>query len=98
VTPIEPIRYMDNAVNRTMRDGGGVLNPAERITVAQALRAVTIDAAWQCQMDQIVGSLETGKYADLVIVDKDPLQMAPEEIGKLKVMETWSEGRRRFAA
>ncbi|ABF06891.1 putative amidohydrolase YtcJ [Cupriavidus metallidurans] len=98
VTPIEPIRYMDNAVNRTMRDGGGVLNPAERITVAQALRAVTIDAAWQCQMDQIVGSLETGKYADLVIVDKDPLQMAQEEIGKLKVMETWSEGRRRFAA
>jgi hypothetical protein len=66
--------------------------------VAQALRAVTIDAAWQCQMDQIVGSLETGKYADLVIVDKDPLQMAQEEIGKLKVMETWSEGRRRFAA
>lgn len=98
VTPIEPLRYVDNAVNRTMRDGGGVLNPAERISVAQALRAVTIDAAWQCQMDNIVGSLEPGKYADLVILDRDPFRIPPEEIGKIKVQETWLEGKRRFAA
>ena len=98
VTPIEPLRYVDNAVNRTMRDGGGVLNPAERISVAQALRAVTIDAAWQCQMDNLVGSLEPGKYADLVILDRDPFRIPPEEIGKIKVQETWLEGKRRFAA
>jgi predicted amidohydrolase YtcJ len=98
VTPIEPLRYVDNAVNRTMRDGGGVLNPAERISVAQALRAVTIDAAWQCQMDHIVGSLEAGKYADLVILDRDPFLIPPEEVGKLKVQETWLEGKRRYSA
>jgi len=98
VTPIEPLRYVDNAVNRTMRDGGEVLNPAERISVAQALRAVTIDAAWQCQMDQIVGSLEAGKYADLVILDRDPFKIPPEEVGRLKVQETWLEGKRRYSA
>jgi predicted amidohydrolase YtcJ len=81
-----------------MREGGGALNAAERITVEQALRAVTIDAAWQCRMDHIVGSLEPGKYADLVVLDRDPGSVDPTEIGAIKVLETWFEGRRRFAA
>jgi predicted amidohydrolase YtcJ len=98
VTPLGPLRCVDNAVNRTMREGGGVLNPAERITVDQALRAVTIDAAWQCQMDHIVGSLEPGKYADLVLLDRDPYSVDPAEIGAIKVSETWFEGRRRHTA
>lgn len=98
VTPIEPLRYVDNAVNRVMADGGEVLNPAECISVMEALKAVTIDAAWQCRMDDIVGSLEAGKYADLVVLDRNPLAVEPAEIGELKVVETWLEGKRHFEA
>ncbi|WP_219627777.1 amidohydrolase [Stenotrophomonas maltophilia] len=98
VTTIEPLRYIDNAVNRRMRDGGEVLNPEECISVEQALRAVTIDAAWQCRVDDIVGSLEHGKYADMVILDRDPLKIDPARVLDLKVMETWLQGERRYAA
>ncbi|MGN6225489.1 amidohydrolase [Pseudoxanthomonas sp.] len=96
VTTIEPLRYIDNAVNRKMRDGGEVLNPSECITVEQALRAVTIDAAWQCRIDDITGSLEPGKYADFVILDRDPTAVRPEEVGMLAVRETWLQGVRRY--
>lgn len=98
VTPMEPLRYMENAVTRVMKDGGEVLNPAERITPDQALRAVTLDAAWQCQADHVVGSLEVGKYADLVLLEGDPTRVDPTTIRKIKVSETWMGGRRRYAA
>ena len=49
-------------------EGGEVFFADERIPVEAALRAVTIDAAWQCRMDNIVGSLEPGKYADLTLL------------------------------
>ncbi|MGF6416770.1 putative amidohydrolase YtcJ [Stenotrophomonas sp. AN71] len=98
VTTIDPLRYIDNAVNRRMRDGGEVLNPGECISVEQALRAVTIDAAWQCRRDDIVGSLEHGKYADMVILDRDPLTIDPAKVLELKVTETWLQGEQRYAA
>lgn len=98
VTPMEPLRYMENAVTRVMKDGGEVLNPAERITADQALRAVTLDAAWQCQADHLVGSLEVGKYADLVLLEGDPTRVEPTAIRRIKVSETWMGGRRRYAA
>ncbi|WP_353099313.1 amidohydrolase [Stenotrophomonas lactitubi] len=98
VTTIAPLRYIDNAVNRVMLDGGEVLNPDECISVEQALRAVTLDAAWQCRTDHIVGSLEPGKYADLVILDQDPLSVHPSKVGSLTVQETWLQGVRRYKA
>ncbi|MGH2602636.1 MAG: amidohydrolase, partial [Dehalococcoidia bacterium] len=98
VTPIEPLRYIENAVTRVMRDGGDVLNPAERITVEQAIKAVTLDAAWQCRIDDVAGSLETGKRADLVILEKDPTAVDPSTIRSIAVMETWLDGARRYSA
>jgi predicted amidohydrolase YtcJ len=96
VTPIGPLRYVFNAVTRLMRGTNDVLNPDEKLSVDQALRAVTIDAAWQCRVDSIVGSLEVGKYADLVLLAQDPHAVLPEEIGNVAVNETWLEGRRRY--
>lgn len=76
VTPIGPLRYVSNAVTRNLRGTTQALNPAEVLTPIQALRAVTIDAAWQCHVDGIVGSLEVGKCADFVLLDRDPTQVA----------------------
>lgn len=97
VTPIDPLRCMQNAVLRDMREGGGILNAAERITPLQALRAVTINAAWQCHLDHVCGSLETGKAADLVVLEKDPLKVAPDQIQSIRIHSTWLDGERRFA-
>jgi predicted amidohydrolase YtcJ len=98
VTNILPLLSMQTAVTRKMRDGGEVLNPAERITAAQALRAVTIDAAWQCGFDKEIGSLEVGKRADLVVLEQNPLKVDPDAIAAIKVLETYVGGARKYAA
>ncbi|GIR63349.1 MAG: hypothetical protein CM15mP68_0150 [Pseudomonadota bacterium] len=51
-----------------------LLSPEERVPVEAALRAMTIDAAWQCHSDHEVGSLEVGKFADFVVLAEDPWQ------------------------
>ncbi|MHC5233448.1 amidohydrolase [Brucella sp. LJL56] len=97
VTPIEPLRYVEDAVTRVMNEGGEVFFPEERIPVDAALRAVTIDAAWQCHMEDQIGSLETGKFADFAILEEDPT--TPDvKIGKIKVSETWMDGTKRYSA
>jgi predicted amidohydrolase YtcJ len=98
VTPIDPLRCVQNAVLRDMREGGGVLNPAERISAMDGMRAVTIDAAWQCHIDHLCGSLEAGKAADLVVLEKDPTEVAVDAIQSIKVHSTWLDGEKRFAA
>ncbi|QBR70839.1 twin-arginine translocation pathway signal protein [Beijerinckiaceae bacterium] len=98
VTPIGPLRYVSNAVTRNLRGTTQTLNPTEALTPMQALRAVTIDAAWQCHMDDIVGSLEVGKCADFVLLDRDPTKVPPAEIMDIPVHETWLGGMRRFSA
>jgi predicted amidohydrolase YtcJ len=59
---------------------------------------VTLDAAWQCRMDDITGSLEPGKQADLVRLEKDPTAVQPTSIKSIKVVETWLEGEKRYQA
>ncbi|HRB03536.1 MAG TPA: amidohydrolase [Ilumatobacteraceae bacterium] len=88
VTPLEPLRYVEDAVNRIMAEGGDVLNAAECIPVEAALRAITLDAAWQCQADDITGSLEVGKYADFVLLEDDPTTVDPTTIANITVSET----------
>jgi predicted amidohydrolase YtcJ len=70
-----------------------VLGPEERLTVQQAIRAQTIDAAWQLFSDDSVGSLEVGKYADLVVLSADPREVPPERIADLEVQATFLAGR-----
>ena len=94
VTPINPLRCAQDAVTRVMAEGGGVFVPEECVPVEDALRAITIDAAWQLRMDDIVGSLEKGKYADLVILGDDPTAIDPMKIEKIKISETWLEGKK----
>jgi predicted amidohydrolase YtcJ len=98
VTPIDPLRCVENAVVRDMKEGGGVLAPEQCITPMEALKAVTIDAAWQCHMDHVCGSLEVGKAADLVVLERDPTKVPPQEIHAIKVLQTWIDGHTGYTA
>jgi predicted amidohydrolase YtcJ len=91
VTPAEPLRNLAVAITRTSRTGR-VLNQDEGITLDEALRAQTLDAAWQLQADDIVGSLEVGKYADLVVLSADPYSVAPANLPSLTVDATYLAG------
>lgn len=93
VTPEEPLRNISVAATRRA-PSGRVLAPEERLTVEQAIRAQTIDAAWQLFADDIVGSLQVGKYADLVMLSADPRTVPPERIADLQVRATFLAGRR----
>ncbi|MGD1347427.1 amidohydrolase [Mycobacterium seoulense] len=92
VTPEEPLRNISVAVTRTA-PSGRVLAPEERLTVEQAIRAQTIDAAWQLFADDVTGSLEVGKYADLVVLSADPRTVPPGQIADLEVRATFLAGR-----
>lgn len=99
VSDMGPLRLIDNAVNRTLwKEPGSRLNPAECVSVKQAIIALTRDAAWQCHSEHEIGSLEPGKFADFVVLDQNPLEADPADIGKLKVLETWVDGRKVFTA
>lgn len=95
VSEMGPLRLIDNAVNRTLwKEPGSVLNAAERVSVEEAIVALTRDAAWQCHSEHEIGTLEPGKFADFVVLDRDPRAVPPGEIRALKVLETWMGGRR----
>ncbi|MEU8138767.1 amidohydrolase [Streptodolium elevatio] len=91
VTPPDPLGNVRTAVTRRT-ESGRVLATHETITVEQALRAQTLDAAWQLHADDVIGSLTPGKYADLVVLSADPRDTAPEAIGDIAVRATYLEG------
>ncbi|WP_157774726.1 amidohydrolase family protein [Melittangium boletus] len=101
VSPLGPLRMMEQSITRIMEaapptEGGKppALNPYECITKEQALRAVTYDAAWQCYADKWVGSLDTGHFADFVILAQDPLTLGDcyLKMRDIPVVETWKDG------
>jgi len=87
VVPMEPLRLVWSAVNRRTTSGRE-LGPEERIDVVSALRAVTIDAAFQGFEEDLKGSLEPGKLADLVILGRSPLAESPDHLDAIPVLET----------
>ena len=80
-----------NAVNRTTQ-GGRVLGEDQRISVMDAIRAVTINGAHQYFEENTKGSLEVGKVADFVILDKCPILVESHELKDIKVLETIKDG------
>ena len=94
VTEMGPLRCIQNAVTRDIwREPGSKLAAAEAVDVRTAIKAMTIDAAWQCHSDHEIGSLEAGKLADFVILGADPEQVSPNQISQVPVLETWLGGR-----
>lgn len=79
------------AVCRKTR-AGVLLGPEERISAAEALRAVTVSTAWQYGEERQKGSISPGKRADLIVVDKNPLEVPPEELRAIRVLRTYKDG------
>jgi predicted amidohydrolase YtcJ len=93
---MEPLRLVASAVTRLSASGARI-GDAQRIPALAALRAVTIDAAYQHFEEDEKGSLEVGKLADLVILSESPLDR-PDAIERIRVEETIVGGRTVYRA
>ncbi len=91
MAPARPLTSVWVAVNR-IAESGAVLGPNERISVDQAMRAVTIDAAYVLGQEARIGSVRAGKSADFTVLDDDPYEVAPETIRNIRVHATVFEG------
>ena len=97
--PVEssnPFPGLSAAVSRQDMEGeppGGWI-PAERLTFEQALQAYTRGAAYAGFAEDKIGSLEPGKWADFVIVDRDPTKVDPQSLARTQVLETWIAGKK----
>ena len=93
--PIGPARPLFNAwcaINR-VTVSGRVAGPEQRISVEQALRAITIDAAQSWRLDHEMGSIAPGKVANLAVLEDDPLTIDPMRLKDIKIWGTMFEGR-----
>ena len=97
ITPVKPFLSIWACVNR-LTSSGKTLGPDQRISVREALRAHTISPAWQNFEERDKGSLEAGKLADLIVVDVNPLECAPEKLRDIRVLETVVGGETVFTA
>ena len=92
----DSMRVLDATVTRRSRSGD-IIGPTHRVDVMTAVKAMTIWPAWQHFEENTKGSIEVGKLADFVILDKDPTSVDPETIDTIKVTETIKEGVTVFA-
>ena len=97
-----PFFNLEKAVTRQQDETGRVYNPAEKISLTDALDAYTINGAKMLQNEQITGSLEAGKKADFVILDTDLLALDAagnaHQISDTQVLSTWFDGRKIYSA
>ncbi len=90
--PSSPLALASFAVNR-VTPSGRVAGPSERISVYDALRAVTIEAAYSWRMEDSLGSITPGKVANFTVLGADPLAVDPVGLGHIPVLGTVFEGR-----
>ena len=91
VSKVHPLQSARTGVLRQLQADGSVLNASEAATPAEALAAITTNAAWQIHADDR-GSLEVGKRADFAVVDTDPWSIDPDGWDKIVVNETYIDG------
>ena len=92
VTPLGPLFTAWCAINR-QTISGRILGESERISIDQALRAITLGAAYTLKLDSEIGSIEVGKKADFAVLEDDPYDVSPEKIKDIKVWGTVQSGR-----
>ena len=95
--PFEPMMALQSSVTRTdMR--GNVWGPSQRVTAEQALRVGTLNGAYASFEENLKGSIEPGKLADLVVLGRDPLREDPRSLIRIPVERTMVGGRWVFEA
>ena len=91
MAPASPLMLMHAAVNRD-NFAGKVAGPHQRISAIEALRAVTINSAYILRLEKKYGSIEAGKFANLTILDRNPLSVKNNEIKNIKILGTVMKG------
>jgi hypothetical protein len=95
VTSGDPMLGIHVAVNRLLPGAeSGTPNAEQKLTLSDALAAYTIGGAWVCHREHTTGSVEVGKYADLVVLDRNPFAVGPSEIASVSVAQTYVGGER----
>lgn len=92
LSDMDPFTAMECAVTRKSFDGKTVVNPEERISVEEAVRMFTADAAFAGREEAYKGTLEAGKAADFILLDRDIFTAAPEEIHCVRAVRTYVGG------
>ncbi len=90
--PFEPMMALQSSVTRTDMKGN-VWGPKQRVTVEEALKVGTMHGAYASYEEHIKGSIEAGKLADLVVLEKDPTKVDPFSIIDIKIERTMAGGR-----
>ena len=95
VSSVNPMPQIETAITRVDADSHAteVMNPEQRITVEQAIEAFTMGSAYVSHQEDMTGSIETGKFADLVVLDQNLLEIEPEQISDTKVLLTLFAGK-----
>lgn len=97
----EPMKAIEMVVTRQPfgEKDTRILEPAtEKLTIEEAIEAYTINGAYQVHMEDKLGSIEVGKYADLVILEESPFKVDTHEIHKIAVEKTIANGKVVYAA
>ncbi len=97
--PVEspnPFFGLHAAVTRTDHSDSpaGGWHPEQAMTLLEAFRAFTLDAAYAQHQEKTLGSLEPGKWADFILIDRDLFKISPRDIWKIQVLQTWVGGSR----
>ena len=102
VSSANPLRALHVAVNRSLQGSVGAeaepFLPAQALTAPEAFAAYTIGSAFVNHIDDVAGSVDLGKLADVIVLDRDPIAGPPSDIGSTRVLGTFVEGEAVFRA